>query len=1049
MFTIIRERLMPLLLLLAIILPGNGYAQERTITGTVLSENGSPLPGVAVKVHKTELSTITDTSGVFSITVPGPEALLSFSALGYKYRDITVGTLPTVEVVLVKNPGALPDVLITSYAMQDRGDITGSVAVTAPQRLTVMPAGNVTNQMQGRLTGVNVIGSGQPGNTSRLRIRGFGSLLNNEPLYVVDGVPTQDIASLNPADVASLCVLKDAGAAAIYGSRASNGVIIISTKTGSKGVKVTYDMFAGTQKPGDGPAKDLLNTQEYADLQWRVYANDGTVETHPIYGSSQNPEPTLPYWAANTDWYDAITEPAGIQNHDLTLSGGTDKGTYFVGMGYFKQEGIIIHTHAERFSARFNSDWTFLDDRLKVGERLTMAYQSSLGVSNNSESSPIHMGPYRSQSIIPVYWRGDPFQGLTHLFMEGDYGGTGIAPRLGNNTNAYADLTRDKDDQFHNIRMIGSAYAEIRLLEGLTFRTTAGGTWNNGYGVNYTYATYERSENISNPSLVENAYWGSDWVWTNLLTLSRTFGKHKILAFAGYEVLKYGIGRDMDAMRTGYFSDAVDYRTLTNGAVISAANSNFYTPTQMASIFVRADYALMDRYLLSATVRRDGSSLFPKSDQYGVFPSVSAGWRISRESFMSGISLINELKIRGSYGTLGNQFALSPMNTSYIFASSPDASYYDLNGTGNSSLPGFYALRLGNPDATWETNTTTNIGFDARLLKNTIGIVFDWYQKETRDLLFLPDLPESVGNAAAPFMNVAAMMNSGVDLELSYQNLWGNFGFSASMQFTTYNNEITKLIEGAEYFDSGNLRIGTAVRNQEGHPLSSFYGYQVMGLFQSQTEIDNAPMQDGAEPGFFRFANHDTSSVEYFPGRVQYISPADRTFIGNPNPKYTYGLDLSFTYRCFDLGIFLYGSKGNDIFNYNKWWTDFWPSFQGQKSNDLLYNSWAPFSTGASTPKASNKSNFSTNTQVCSYYIEDGSYLRLKSLQLGFTVPPRHLNKTGIKSLRVYLQGVNLFTITDYSGLDPELGGNDWSFGIDYGNYPSAKQFLFGFNLIL
>jgi TonB-dependent starch-binding outer membrane protein SusC len=1049
MFKITRERFIPLLLLLAII-PGIGFAQERTITGTVMSESGDPLPGVAVKLLKADTSTITDTNGAFSIMVPGPGALLSFSALGYKYRDITVGTLPTVDVVLVKNPGALPDALITSYAMQDRRDITASVVVTAPYRLTVMPAGNVSNQLQGRLTGVNVIGSGQPGTTSRVRIRGFGSLLNNEPLYIVDGVPTQDIASLNPADVASLCVLKDAGAAAIYGSRASNGVIIIATKTGSKGVKVTYDMFAGTQKPGKGTEGKVLNTQEYADLQWLVYANDGTYETHPIYGPSSNPDPTLPYWAANTDWYDEITDPAGFQNHDLTFSGGTDKGTYFAGMGYFKQEGIIIHTQAERFSARFNSDWTFLDDRLKIGERFTIAYQSNLGVANLSEGSPIQMGPYRSQPIIPVTWTGEPYQGLSHLYVEGEYGGTGIAPRLGNSTNTFANLTRDKDDQFHNIRMIGSAFAEIRLLEGLHFRSTVGGTWNNWYGVNYTYATYENAENTANPSLVENAYWGSDWIWTNLLTLDRTFGEHKILAFAGYEVLKYGIGRDMDASRTGYFSDAVDYRTLTNGATITAANSNYYTPTQMASFFVRADYTLMDRYLLSATIRRDGCSLFSESNRYGVFPSFSAGWRISNEAFLGSIRWLNDLKIRGSYGTMGNQFALSPMNASYIFASDPASSFYDLNGTGNSSLPGFYALRLGNPDATWETNTTTNIGFDARLLNNTIAIVFDWYQKETQDLLFLPDLPQSVGNAAAPFMNVAAMMNSGVDLELSYQNLWGNFGFNGSLQFTTYNNEITKLIENMDFFDSGNLRIGGPVRNQEGHPLSTFYGYQVQSLFQSQTEVEDAPIQDGAEPGFFRFANNDTTSSEYYwEGRQQIITPLDRTFIGDPNPKYTYGLDLSFTYRCFDLGIFLYGSKGNDIFNYNKWWTDFWPSFQGQKSHDLLYNSWAPFNTSPSTPKASNKSNFSTNTQVCSYYIEDGSYLRLKSLQLGFTIPPRHLSKTGIKSLRVYLQGVNLFTITDYSGLDPELGGSDWSFGIDYGNYPSAKQFLFGFNLTL
>jgi TonB-dependent SusC/RagA subfamily outer membrane receptor len=372
--------------------------------------------------------------------------------------------------------------------------MTGSVSVAAPHLLTAMPSGNVSNQLQGRVSGVNVLGSGQPGETSRVRIRGFGSFLNNNPLYVVDGVPTQDIASLNPADVASLCVLKDAGTASLYGSRAANGVIVITTKTGSKGIRVTYDMFAGMQNPGDGPAEDLLSAEEYADLQWLVYENDGTVETHPIYGPSSNPDPTMPPWAANTNWYYAITDRAGTQNHDLTLSGGSDKATYFAGIGYFKQEGIIIHTHHERFSVRINSDWTFLDDRLKVGERFTLSYQSNLSVANLSESSPIQMGPYRSQSIIPVYWTGEPYQGLSHLYVEGDYGGTGIAPRLGNNSNAFANLTRDKDDHFHDLRLIGSAFLDIMLLKGLNFRSTLGGTWNNGYGINYTHATYEIRE---------------------------------------------------------------------------------------------------------------------------------------------------------------------------------------------------------------------------------------------------------------------------------------------------------------------------------------------------------------------------------------------------------------------------------------------------------------------------------------------------------------------------------------------------------------------------
>ena len=932
--------------------------------------------------------------------------------------------------------------LVTGYTTQQKRDITGSVSVIDPARLTAVPAGNISNQLQGRSSGVVVTGSGQPGTTSKVRIRGFGSFENNDPLYIVDGVPTQDISSMNPNDVESLCVLKDAGAASIYGSRASNGVIIVTTRKGNKGIKVTYDMYAGTQSPGNGP-ENLLNTQEYANLQWLVYSNDGWVETHPIYGPSTNPTPTLPSWAANTDWYDVITGKAGIQNHDLTLSGGTDKARYFAGFGYFRQDGIIIHTHADRYSARFNSEWTILNDRVKLGENVSMSYRSKLGVSNLDEASPVQMGPYRSQSIIP-YIITTPIAGLSHNFVPGEYGGTGIAPRLGENTNAYADLVRARDNQYHDIRIIGNGYLDVMILKGLNFRSTLGGTSDYGYGVTYRFATYENAVNTANATLTENSFYGNDWVWTNLLTLNRSFGKHNVLAVAGYEAVKYGIGRDMSAARSGYFSNAVDFRTLTNGATITAANSGFNTPTKVASMFLKVDYRFMDKYLLGATVRRDGCSRFGESNRFGVFPSFSAGWRISGEPFFSGIGWINDLKIRGSYGTMGNQFALSPQNAYIRFGGDVTSSWYDLNGTGNSAIPGFYPVRIGNPNTKCETSTILNIGFETLLWNNKLGFVIEWYSKEAKDLLFNPEQPGTAGGAEPPYVNVGSMRNSGIDLDVSYQNTWGDFGLNTSAVFTTYHNEITRIAEDVDFFDYGSSRIGPFSRNMAGHPMSSFYGYQIAGLFQSDAEIVSAPAQDGAQPGFFRFANTLTGTQT-----DMFIDRGDRKFIGNPNPKYTYGLNLELTFKNIDLTAFIYGSQGNDIFNWNKWWTDFWPSFQGQKSTDLLNKSWTPGRTGGSIPKASNTSNFSTNTQVCSYYIENGSYLRLKNLQLGYTIPGRYLGKTGIKSLRFYLQGVNLFTITKYSGLDPELGGGDRAFGIDAGNYPNAKQFIFGLNLAL
>jgi len=1035
------------------------FAQERTVTGKVTSEAGEPMPGVNVVVQGTTNGTITDVDGAYTLRVPGAEAVLVYSSVGSVTQAVTVGAQSAIDVVLAEDVQALQEVVVIGYSSQRKRDLTGSVGVVEPTKLTAIPTGQVSNQLQGRTSGVTVLGSGQPGQTSKVRIRGFGSFEKNDPLYIVDGVPTQDISSLNPNDVAGISVLKDAGAASIYGSRASNGVIIVTTKKGSKGTKVTYDMFIGTQAPGKGPTEDLLNTQEYADLQWLVYKNDqldGTVdkdgngildfETHPIYGRSDAASPTLPDWAADTDWYDEITNPAGIQNHDLALSGGTENATFYAGLGYFNQSGVIIHTMSQRYSGRFNSEFKFLKGRVKVGENLTLAYRSNLGVGNLEEGSPIQMGPYRAQPIVPAFIT-EPIDGVSHDFVPGEFGGTGIAPRLGNNSNPVANLIRAKDNKYWDVRIIGNLFADIKILEGLNYRSTIGGVWNNGYGVGYTWATYENSENTATPNLRESAYYNAEWVWTNTLTFDKTFGNHRINAVGGYEAVKYGIGRDMGGARAGYFSDDPDFRTLTNGATITDAYSNFYTPVTLASMFLRADYGLMDKYLLSATVRRDGSSVFGPDTRYGVFPSVSLAWRIGDEAFMSSLAWLSDLKIRGSYGTMGNQLAVSAVNQFSLYGGSANTSNYDITGTGTSALQGFRPVRIGNPDAKWETNITTNIGFEAELWNNKLGIVFDWYTKETEDLLFNPELPGTAGAADVPYVNIASMTNKGVDMELTYKNNWGDFGLNTSFVFTSYRNEITKLSDGVDFFDygGGTSRIGAAHRNQVGEPISSFYGYNVIGLFQSEEEVDNAPRQDGAEPGFFRYENILTGEEE----NDTIINPDDRTFLGSPLPDFTYGLNIQLTYKNFDLSAFFFGAQGNDIFNWNRWWIDFWPSFQGQKSQAALYDSWTPDRTGGDVPKASSKSNFSTNTVVNSYYMEDGSYLRLKNLQLGYTLPEKTLAKINVTSLRFYFQAVNLFTVTKYSGLDPELGGDDRAYGSDTGNYPNVKQFIFGLNLVL
>ncbi|MCD6200331.1 MAG: TonB-dependent receptor [Bacteroidales bacterium] len=1022
-------------------------AQERTVTGKVTSQEEGPLPGVNILIQGTMQGTVTDANGNYSIKVPGPDAVLVFSSVGYTKRSVTVGNQTKIDVVLVPEVTSLNEVVVTAYATQQKKDITGSVGVVKAEELVQMPQASVTQQLQGRVSGVVVTQDSRAGQPAKVRIRGFGSFQNNSPLYIVDGVPTTDVNSLNPDDIESMTVLKDAGAASIYGARASNGVILVTTKKGSEGIKVDFNMYTGTQDPGKGP-QNLLNTQEYANLQWLVYHNDGTDETHPFYGPSTNPSPTLPSWAADTKWWDEVTQTAPIQNYNLSMSGGNKKARYFAGVGYFDQTGTIITNWYKRYSVRFNSDFN-IKDRVTIGENLNVTHQSDHGIDGNgSENTGLMMGVYRMQPIVPVKWHGDPFVGLSHTFREGDWGGTGIAPRLGNAHNWVADATRAKDNRWQNIRLLGNIYADVKILEGLNFKSSFGGSLSNWYWTSWNGKTYENSENVGTSSYSEGSGYGGEWTWTNTLTFNRKLGDHNILAVAGYEAVKTGIGRDVSAQRAGYFSNAFSFRTVSNGASLVAGNSSFYTPRTLVSQFLRADYNYQSKYYLSATVRRDGSSVFGSDNRYGIFPSVSAAWRISDESFFSGVEFLNDLKIRGGYGTLGNQLPVSPANQFYLYGASPSQSFYDINGTTNSSVQGFRPTRIGNPNAKWETSVIANVGFDATLLDRKFELNLDWYTKENRDLLFNPELPGTSGAADRPYVNVGEMKNHGIDLTLTYRQVFNDFRIEASGQFTTYKNQIVKIAEGYEYFDdnSYSTRIGAFNRNMVGHEVSEFFGYQVVGLFQDDAEVSSAPTQDGAEPGFFRFEDNNGVDAEgNLTGEPDgEITPADRTFIGNPNPDFTYGLNLVLGYKGFDLTAFFYGSQGNEIYNYNKWWLDFWPSFQGQKSKDLLYNSWTTENTSATVPKASNTSNFSTNTVSNSYYIEDGSFFRMKSLQIGYTFP-KSFAKNVFSSLRIYVQGTNLFTITKYSGLDPELAGlGDTSFGIDEGNLPVVKQFLFG-----
>ena len=1023
------------------------FAQQRTVRGTVTSEDQGALPGVNIVVQGTTQGAVTDAQGNYSINVPGDDATLVFSFVGYSTQAVPVGNQTTINVLLAADVTSLDEIVVTAYATQKKSDLTGSVGVVNADELIQMPQSDITQQMQGRVAGVTITQDARPGEDAKVRIRGMASFSDNSPLYVVDGVPTFDVGTINPQDVESMSVLKDAGAASIYGSRASNGVIVITTKKGtSSGIKVNFNAYYGTQDPGPGPST-VVTAEEFAQVQWLVYANDGITETHPVYGPSSG-DPVLPFWCGYNDWWELVTRNAPIMNYDLSLSGGNQNSKFYAGFNYFDQDGVVLTNWYKRYSGRFNSEFK-IKDRVTVGENLNVTFTGRHGVDNNDTEGGAAMEAYTTQPVIPVYWEWDDFVGLTHTFVRGDYGGTGIAPRLGNHDNPIANYDRDENDRNTNFRLLGNAFVDVKIIEGLNFRSSFGGDFGFGYSTNWTGKSYEKSENQAVDVYAEDASYGGSWTWTNTLTFARQMGDHNLLAVAGYEAAKTGMGRGTGAAANGYYSNVFSYRTVSNGDNLQSGYSYFNTPRALVSQFMRADYNFREKYYLSGTIRRDGSSVFGPENKYGIFPSVSGGWRISNESFMAGVGFINDLKIRGGYGTMGNQLPVSTSNQYTLYGGSASTSFYDLNGAVSSSLAGKRPTRIGNLDAKWETNVTTNIGFDAVLFDRKIELIFDWYTKDSKDLLFTPELPGTAGAASAPAVNVGEMHNSGIDVQAIYHQVWGDFSLEANLTFTTYKNEIVRIAEGYDYFDSGGSRIGSFNRNLVGAPMGSFWGYEVYGLWQEADLTYNAtdeiwepneglPVQDGQEPGFFRYVDENGDGE---------ITPDDRKIIGNPNPDFTYGLNLVLGYKGFDVTAFFYGSQGNEITNHNLWWIDFWPSFQNTKSTDLLYNSWTPTNTDARTPKASNKSNFSTNTVNNSYYIEDGSFFRLKNLQIGYTFDKRVLGNV-FANARVYVQGTNLFTITKYSGLDPEQrSGSDTYFGVDRGNLPQIRQLIVGVNL--
>jgi TonB-dependent starch-binding outer membrane protein SusC len=1036
-------------------------------SGTVTGTNGIPLSGATIAIKGSKTSVYAGADGKFMVTSK-PGEILEITFVGYISKSVRLGEIKMLNISLDSLVVDLDVVLVTGYTSQKIKSITGSVASVKPKDLVAVPAGQVEQLLQGRVAGLNVITSGLPGSPSNVRIHGIGNFGDVTPLYIIDGVQG-NINNLNPNDIESLQVLKDAGAYSIYGVRGANGVIIVTTRKGKSGkTRVGYDFYVGVTMPlNDIPA--FMDPQEMADYTWIAHKNSGQVPSHPMYGNGANPilpdfylpdqgnrglaagdpdaDPNrynidyykgeiyqiVPSNKSGTDWFHELYNPAFKQSHSLSFSGANEKNRYLFSLGYLDERGTLLNTWLKRYNARVNTEFSIAKN-IRVGENLQWTYRDQGGIPDYGNQVDNDM--FRSittSSIMPVY---DINRGWAHYIPTAFY------------DNPVALRTLAKDDKNQSWETFGNAYAELDFLKYFTARTSFGGGMVNYFSNRFDYWTYyPRSDSTPDNALTEHSGYRRSWTWTNTLKFTRTFDNdHNVTVLAGTEAIN-NYNRENGGRSVGLFSNNVNYRFLSNGTPAGIPiptgqpNYSFASASTLFAYISQVDYGFREKYFLRGTLRRDGASFFGPSKRYGWFPSASVAWRISEENFLSESKWINELKVRASWGKSGFYGNTDPNNQYTLYGGTPADAYYDINGLANNAVQGFRTMQIGDSATGWQEDVVTNIGLETILWNGKFSVALDWYVKKANGLLFQVRLPDVLGGALPPNTNVGVVQNTGFDLMLGTKGRWSkNWSWDASLNLSVYNNRIKKLSDLPFVIPLAGAALGKSyVRNEVGYPISSFYGYQIIGIFQNQDEVGKAPQQDAKAPGRFRYldANDDGK-----------IDDNDRVHLGNANPDFTAGFNLGISYKNFDFTAFFYGSFGNEVVNVPKTQTDFYNNDRSAKSKSLLYDSWTPNNVDATIPIAELDYNFSNGQVVNSYVIEDGSYLRNKSMILGYILPLAWLEKNHIEKLRVYVQVANLFTITKYSGLDPELSGNSAAFGIDTGNFPNnQRQFLFGMNL--
>ena len=1025
-----------------LVFPLASMAQDITVTGKITDQkDGGALPGVTVKVSGTNRAVSTDPSGVFVIQAP-VGAQLTVSLLGMASQTVTVPAGGRINVVLSTDSKDLTDVVVVGYGTQKKSVVTGAISSVRAKDLETMPINRVEQALQGRTSGVTIsTNNGQPGTASTVRVRGYTSFAsggNNDPLWVVDGaiVDNGGIGYLNQNDIESIEVLKDAASQAIYGARAANGVIIISTKKGkSGGLQINYNGFYGTSAPAK--KLELLNATQYATIRNEAAVNSG--KPAPFANPAS--------FGEGTDWQSLVfNDDARRQTHEFSAAGGSDKATFYTSFGYLTQDGIVASEISKfnRANVRINS--TFKPAKwITFGENLgySHAVSSSLG-NTNSEfggplSSALHLDPITPAiQTDPSLISKSPYTVANVLRDPATGFPYGISPDVGqemSNPLAYIQTRLGNYTWDHNI--VGNVFAEVEPIKNLKFRSSLA-TKIAFYGGDSFTPLFYLSSSSSNTKANFNREMNTvlNYNWENTVSYARDFGKHHAFALLGQGYYMDNNNRGINVnfaniIATDFYSANMQYKPV-NADITAGGYDN--TLHVVNSVFTRMTYDYDQKYLFTGVLRRDGSSRFGTNNRFGYFPSASVGWVPTREAFFSDNKVINFLKLRGSYGVTGND-AIGDFRYVSLMSSGRNYTF----GTTDISTIGWSPAALSNPDLRWEETRQTDIGFDMNFL-NDFNLAFSWYKKKTVGVLQTPDIPLYVGAAGGAVQNIGDMQNTGLEFELGYKKQLGDVNLSVSGNFSTLKNKVTKLIAGKDFIEDNAQSfqgMGNFTRTGLGRAFNEFYGYEMLGIFQSQAEIDaykgpgGTILQPTAKPGDIKFANLDGNET---------ISGSDRTYIGSPIPKFTYGVNVNLSYKNFDFLAFGTGAGGNMI-------------FQGLRRLDVTYGNWqtkildrwTPSNPSTTMPRVVENDLNGNYTKFSKKYLEKGDYFRLKTLQIGYNLPKTFIQKIGAQRLRVYVMSENLFTITKYTGYDPEIGGT--VFGVDRGFYPQPRSFMFGLNV--